>query len=66
MCKQIFIIFVLLTYICDSSKSKILEAFALNLGQKTGNFMQRDDKQIAHDPGVGSLIVARYTSTSGQ
>ena len=22
--------------------------------------MQRDDKQIAHDPGVGSLIVARY------
>ena len=26
--------------------------------------MQRDDKQDAHDPGVGSLIVARYTSTS--
>gem|GEM_PF-3820707 len=26
--------------------------------------MEREDKQIAHVPGVGSLIVPRYTSTS--
>ena len=38
---------------CVSSKSKTLEAFALNLNLKTGNFKQREDKQIAHDPGRG-------------
>ncbi|MGY5851123.1 hypothetical protein [Salegentibacter sp. F14] len=45
---------------------KILEAFALNLDSKTGNFMQRDDKHNAHDPGVSLLIVAGYTSTSNR
>jgi len=35
----------------------------LNLDLKTGNFKQREDKHNAHDPGVGLLIVAWYTST---
>jgi hypothetical protein len=32
-------------------KVKILEAFALNLESKTGNFKQRDDKQGCSRPG---------------
>ena len=43
----------------------IIEAFALNLAIENWYFLQRDDKYDAHvNTGVGSLIVARYTSTS--
>ena len=45
---------------------KHIEAIALNPALKTGNFCNGKISKMLTSIGVGSLIVARYTSTKGQ